>query len=60
MGPLQYIKQRRLQRKHRQDAIKLLAKSGVLRSANHQIRYSMTPKELKRLFAGDTTDAIDS
>ena len=60
MGPLQYIKQRRLQRKRRQDAIRLLAKSGVLRSANHQIRYAMTPKELKRLFAEDDTDAVIS
>lgn len=49
MGPLQYLKHRRLQRKRKQDAIRLLVKSGTLRSASHGIRYGMTPKELAKM-----------
>lgn len=51
LGPLQYIAQLRLKRQRKRDAIRLLMKSGVLRSANHPIRYGMTPKELRKLLA---------
>lgn len=55
MGPIEYLKQRRLQRKRKQDAIRLLMKSSVIRSASHRIRYSMTPKELRRMMADEET-----
>ena len=49
MNPFTYIKQKRSEKKRRQTAILLLHKSSVLRSAQENIRYAMTPRELKQM-----------
>jgi len=43
-------------RSRQQQAIRVMVGSGVLRSADHGIRYTMTPKELKDLLYEPTED----
>jgi hypothetical protein len=49
MNPLTYLKQKREARKRKRTAIKMLIHSGMIRSANHTVRYAMTPKEFKKM-----------
>jgi hypothetical protein len=47
-NPIQYIKQKRSIRRQRRMAVKLMAASGTLRSADHGIRYGLAGKELEK------------
>lgn len=49
MNPFTYYKQKREEKQRRRTAILMLHKSSVLRSAQEQIRYAMTPRELKQM-----------
>lgn len=44
-----YLKAKRLARKRKRTAIRMLAYSGVLRHANVSIRYALSEKELSLL-----------
>ena len=51
MNPVKFIREKRSIRRQRRMAVKMLALSGILRSANHGIRYAMSDKDLNRFLS---------